>query len=40
MIDSVVDHVEERVDLGGSQFPESLLERLCSPCACFIKECW
>ena len=30
MIDFVVDLVEERVDLGGSQFSESILERLCS----------
>ena len=30
MIDSVVDLVEERVDLGGSQFSESILERWCS----------
>ena len=30
MIDSVVSLVEERVDLGGSQFSESILERLCS----------
>ena len=28
MIDSVVDPVEERVGLGGSQFSESILERL------------
>ena len=27
MIDFVVDLVEERVDLGGSQFSESILER-------------
>ena len=27
MIDSVVDLVEERVDLGGSPFSESILER-------------
>ena len=27
MIDSVVDAVEEHVDLGGSQFSESILER-------------
>ena len=27
MIDSVVDLVEEHVDLGGSQFSESILER-------------
>ena len=27
MIDSVVDLVEERVDLGGSQFSELILER-------------
>ena len=27
MVDSVVDLVEERVDLGGSQFSESILER-------------
>ena len=27
MIDSVVDLVEERVDLGGSQFSESIVER-------------
>ena len=27
MLDSVVDLVEERVDLGGSQFSESILER-------------
>ena len=26
-LDFVVDLVEERVDLGGSQFPESILER-------------
>ena len=30
MIDSVVDLVEEHVDLGGSQFAESILERLYS----------
>ena len=30
MIDSVVDLVEERVGLGGSQFSESILERLYS----------
>ena len=30
MIDSVVDHVEERVGLDGSQYSESILERLCS----------
>ena len=27
MLDFVVDPVEERVDLGGSQFSESILER-------------
>ena len=27
MIDSVVDPVEEHVDLGGSQFSESIVER-------------
>ena len=27
MLDFVVDLVEERVDLGGSQFSESILER-------------
>ena len=27
MIDSVVDLVEEHVDLGGSQFSESIVER-------------
>ena len=27
MLDFVVDLVEERVDLGGSQFTESILER-------------
>ena len=27
MIDSVVDFVEEHVDLGGSQFSESIVER-------------
>ena len=27
MIDSVVDLVEEHVDLGGSQFSESIFER-------------
>ena len=27
MIDSVVDLVEEHVDLGGSQFSKSILER-------------
>ena len=27
MIDSVVDLFEEHVDLGGSQFPESIVER-------------
>ena len=27
MLDFVVDLVEERVDLGGSRFPESILER-------------
>ena len=27
MIDSVVGHVEEHVDLGGSQISESILER-------------
>ena len=27
MIDSVVDLVEENVDLGGSQFSESIVER-------------
>ena len=30
MFDFVVDLVEERVDLGGSQFSESILERWCS----------
>ena len=30
MLDFVVDLVEERVDLGGSQFSESILERLYS----------
>ena len=29
MIDSVVDLVEEHVDLGGSQFSESIVERWC-----------
>ena len=33
MIDSVVDLVEEHVDLGGSQFSESIVER------CFTTEC-
>ena len=28
MIDSVVDLFEEHVDLGGSQFSESILERV------------
>ena len=30
MVDFVVDLVEERVGLGGSQFSESILEHLCS----------
>ena len=30
MLDFVVDLVEERVDLGGSQFSESILKRWCS----------
>ena len=33
MIDSVVDLVQERVDLGGSRFSESILERLHSAIA-------
>ena len=33
MIDSVEDLVEERVDLGGSQFSKSILERWYSACA-------
>ena len=37
MIDSVVDPVEEHVDLGGSQFSESIVERWYF--ACFTSEC-
>ena len=38
MIDSVVDLVEEHVDLDGSQFSESILERWYFG-ACFTTEC-
>ena len=38
MIDSVVDLVEEHVDLDGSQFSESIVERWYF-CACFKTEC-
>ena len=34
MLDFVVDLVEERVDLGGSQFSESILERWFSAFPC------
>ena len=39
MIDSVVDLVEENVDLGGSQFSESINSRTLVLCACFTMEC-
>ena len=38
MIDSVEDLVEEHVDLDGSQFSESIVERWYF-CACFTTEC-
>ena len=38
MIDSVVDRVEEHVDLGGSQFSKSIFERWYFG-GCFTMEC-
>ena len=39
MIDSVVDLVEEHVDLGGSQFSELILERWYFALVSIITEC-
>ena len=39
MLDFVVDLVEERVDLGGSQFSESINSRTLVLYACFTTEC-